>query len=66
MALKEGCPVLAVNHFWTFLIQKAIAFAIVLWVCAGFLIVLGYLAIRVTILLYGVFTGSFFGVLFVA
>lgn len=63
---REGCPILAVNSFWRFLIDRAIVFAIVLWICALFLLVLGYLAIRVTILLYGVFTGAFFGVIFVA
>ena len=57
---------LAVNHFWTFLIERSIIFAIVIWLCGLFLIILGYLAIRVTILLYGVFTGAFFGVIFVA
>lgn len=66
MYLPEGCPTLAVNHFWTFLIERSIVFAVVIWVCGLFLIILGYLAIRVTILLYGVFTGAFFGVIFVS
>lgn len=57
---------MAVNHFWIFIINNAIAFAIVLWICGVYLIVLGYVGIRVTILLYGVFTGGFFGVIFVA
>ena len=48
------------------MLQRAIVFAIVIWLCALFLIILGYLAIRVTILLYGIFTGAFFGVIFVA
>lgn len=48
------------------MLQRAIVFAIVIWLCGLFLIILGYLAIRVTILLYGIFTGAFFGVVFVA
>jgi hypothetical protein len=36
------------------------------WVCAIFLIFLGYLAIRITILLYGIFIGCLFGIIFSA
>lgn len=62
----QGCPALAINSFWEFLNARSIVFAIVLWICAAFLLIFGYIAIRVTILLYGVFTGSFFGVVFIA
>jgi hypothetical protein len=55
-----------VNGFWEFLKLNAIIFAIVLWICALFLLILGYLAIRVTILLYGIYAGSLLSLVFLA
>lgn len=64
--MSQGCPELSINSFWKFLKSTSIIFSIILWICALFLLVFGYLAIRMTILLYGIFTGSFFGVLLIA
>jgi len=64
--MSHGCPSLALNGFWKFLEQNRIVFAIIIWIAAFYLIIFGYLGIRITILLYGILTGTFFGVLFIA
>lgn len=64
--IAQGCPKLALNGFWSFLEHNRIIFAIIIWICALYLFIFGYMGIRITILLYGIFTGTFFSVIFSA
>jgi hypothetical protein len=63
---SAGCPSLTLNNFWKFLFDNKIWFAIVLWIISVFEFFLGYFVIRLTILIYGIMTGAFLGVIFSA
>lgn len=61
-----GCAKLKLNYFWQFLSDNRIVFAILLWLMALFELFFGYLAIRMTIFIYGILTGAIFGIIYVA
>jgi hypothetical protein len=63
---SAGCPSLTINNFWTFLNNNSIWFAIVLWVVSLFELLFGYFVIRLTIMIYGIMSGSLFGVIYTA
>ena len=66
MSSSVGCPSLAINHFWQFLVKSRVIFAIVLWITALFLLFMGYIAIRGTIWVFGVFSGTIFALILAA
>lgn len=63
---NAGCATLQLNYFWQFLSDNAIVFAILLWIIAIFELLFGYLAIRMTIFVFGILSGSIFGIIYTA
>jgi hypothetical protein len=61
-----GCPTLTLNHFWQFLIDNQIWFACIIWGVSLLELLIGYFAIRLTIFVYGISTGTIVGIIFSA
>lgn len=64
--LQMGCPELMVNACWVYFHEHSLVMAIFLWLAAVFILFCGYFAIRATIFLVGVMTGTFASTIFIA
>ena len=63
---EAGCAQIKLNYFWQFLSDNKIIFAILLWIVALFELLFGYLAIRMTIFIFGILSGALFGIIYMA